>query len=55
MLYTNKPYPSFEEIKKAINPKEEKTADKTETPSDAYNFSQAERVAMARIDALNAE
>ncbi|MCI5634080.1 MAG: hypothetical protein MR350_01295 [Alphaproteobacteria bacterium] len=55
VLYTNKPYPSFEEIKKAINPKEEKTADKTETPSDAYNFSQAERVAMARIDALNAE
>ena len=52
VLYTNKPYPSFDEIKKAMDPKVVETAE--QAPA-APSFSESERAAMARVDSLNAE
>ena len=52
VLYTNKPYPSFEEIKKAMDPKVVETVE--QAPA-APAFSESERAVMERVDALNAE
>ena len=57
VLYTNKPYPSFEEIKKAMDPAADEVESKSQEAAlpedDDLELTEAEKAAIERIDACN--